>query len=82
MPQSAAIKSLPAAFRMMKAMRAQGIEWSEDYRQAGASALKAVLEGRMARRLDRHLEEIAARGAADRRNGSYRRWLMTELGEI
>jgi transposase-like protein len=25
---------------------------------------------------------MAARGAADRRNGSYRRWLMTELGEI
>ncbi len=53
MPQAATLESLPRAFRMMKAMGAQGIEWGEDYR-----------------------------GAADRRNGSYRRWLMTELGEI
>ncbi len=36
----------------------------------------------MAAGIDRHLDEMAARGAADRRNGSYRRWLMTELGEI
>ena len=82
MPQAATTKSLPHAFRMMKAMQAQGIEWGEDYRQAGALALKDVLEGRMAAGVDRHLEEMAARGAADRRNGSYRRWLMTELGEI
>ena len=39
-------------------------------------------EGRMAAGVDRHLDEMAERGAADRRNGSYRRWLMTELGEI
>ncbi len=82
MPQAATIKSLPGAFRMMKVMQAQGIEWGEDYRRAGALALKDVLEGRMAAGVDRHLEEMAARGAADRRNGSYRRWLMTELGEI
>ncbi len=82
MPQAATIKSLARAFRMMKAMQAQGIEWGEDYRHAGAQALKDVLEGRMAAGVDRHLEEMAARGAAARRNGSYRRWLMTELGEI
>jgi hypothetical protein len=33
MPQSATIKSLPGAFRMMKAMQAAGVEWGEDYRQ-------------------------------------------------
>ena len=82
MPQSATIKSLPRAFRMMKAMQAQGIEWGEDYRQAGRAALKDVLEGRMAAGIDRHLVEMAERGAADRRNGAYCRWLMTELGEI
>ena len=47
-----------------------------------ALALKAVLEQGMAARIDRHLEEMAERGEADRRNGSYGRWLMTELGEI
>ena len=82
MPQAATIKSLPRAFRMMKTLQAQGIEWGEDYRRAGALALKDVLEGRMAAGVDRHLDEMAERGAADRRNGSYRRWLMTELGEI
>lgn len=82
MPQAATIKSLPGAFRMMKTMQAQGIEWGEDYRRAGALALKDVLEGRMAGALDRHLEEMERLDEADRRNGSYRRWLMTELGEI
>ncbi|MDP7642606.1 MAG: IS256 family transposase [Alphaproteobacteria bacterium] len=82
MSRYATIKSLPGAFRMMKAMQAQGIEWGEDYRHAGAAALKDVLEGGMAAGIDRHLEDLAARGVADRRNGTYRRWLMTELGEI
>lgn len=36
----------------------------------------------MAARMDRHLEGMAERGEADQRNGSYGRWLMTELGEI
>ncbi len=82
MPQAATIESLPRAFRMMKAMQAQGIEWGEDYRGAAAGALKEGREGRMAAGIDRHLAEMAARGAADRRNGSCCRWLMTELGEI
>lgn len=82
MPQGATIESIPQAFRMLKQMRAQEIEWGEDYRRAGAEALKGVLERGMAARVDRHLEEMAARGCADRRNGSYGRWLMTELGEI
>ena len=41
MPQAATIKSLPRAFRMIKAMQAQGIEWGEDYRRAGVQALAA-----------------------------------------
>ena len=82
MPQTATIKSLPRAFEIMKAMQAQGIEWGEDYREAAGAALKDVLESRMAAGIDEHLADMAARGAADRRNGSYRRWLMTELGEI
>lgn len=82
MPRSATIESLPRAFQMMKAMQGQGIEWGEDYRHAAGAALKDVLAGRMAAGIDRHLADMAARGAADRRNGTYRRWLMSELGEI
>jgi putative transposase len=80
MPQTATSKSLPAAFRMMKAMQADGVEWGEDYRGAARHALAELLEGRMAETIDRHLEGMAVRGEADRRNGSYTRWLLTELG--
>ena len=65
MPQAATLKSLPRAFRMMKAMQAQGIEWGEDYRFAAGAALKAVLEGRMAAAIDRHLAEMSELGKAD-----------------
>jgi putative transposase len=82
MPQTATIKSLPAAFRMMKAMQAEDVEWGEDYRQATRQALAELLEGRMAETIDRHLERMAEVGEADRRNGCYTRWLLTELGMI
>ena len=39
-------------------------------------------EGRMHEAVDRHLERVAKRGEADRRNGFYRRYLLTELGRI
>ena len=82
MPQTATIKSLPAAFRMMKAMQADDVEWGEDYRGAARQALARLLEGSMAETIDRYLERIAERGQADRRNGCYRRGLLTELGAI
>jgi putative transposase len=82
MPQTATIKSLPAAFRMMKAMQADGVEWGEDYRQGARGAVAALLRGRMDQLIDEHLERMAELGQADRRNGCYRRWLLTELGDI
>jgi transposase-like protein len=36
----------------------------------------------MVRKIDRHLEELARRGAVDRRNGSYPRNLLTAMGNI
>jgi putative transposase len=82
MPQTATITSLPVAFEMMKAMQAEGVEWGEDYRAAVRHALAELLEDRMAERIDRHLERMAELGEADRRNGCYHRWLLTELGAI
>ena len=75
MPQTATVKGRPAAFQMMKAMQAEGVEWGEDYRGGARQALVALLEG------DQHLERMAARGQADRRNGCDRR-LLTELGDL
>jgi len=82
MPQTATIKSLPVALAMVKAMQAEGVEWGEDYRAGARQALAELLEGRMAETIDRHLERMAEVGAADRRNGCYVRWLLTELGMI
>jgi transposase-like protein len=82
MPQTATIKSLPAAFEMLKAMQAEDVEWGEDYRVGARRALAELLEGRMDQLIDEHLERLAELGRADRRNSCYRRWLLTELGMI
>jgi transposase-like protein len=82
MPQRAAtIESLPAAFEVVKAMQA-GLDWGEGYRPFGRQALAEIIESEMAAAVDRHLEGLAAEDAADRRNGYYRRALLTELGDI
>ncbi len=39
----------------------QDCDWGEDYRAAGRAALAEILERQMALRVDRHLEEMAAR---------------------
>jgi transposase-like protein len=82
MPQAVTIRSLPRAFAMIKAMQDQGYEWGEDYRQSGREALVELLSEQMDEAIDRQLEEAAARGEADRRNGTYSRHLLTELGDI
>ncbi len=82
MPPTVTIRSFPEAFSVIEEMQCQDGDWGEDYRAAGRAALVEILEGQMALRVDRHLEEMAARGTAERRNGAYSRWLLTELGRI
>jgi putative transposase len=82
MPQAVTIWSLPRAFELVKGMRAQGLEWGEGYRGLGRAAIAAILAGQMGHAIDEHLDRMAALDQADRRNGSYRRHLLTELGEI
>ncbi len=64
MSKTATIGSLPQAFEMIKGMEAQGLEFGEDYREAGGHALAGVLEAGMGGRVGRHLEEMARRGEA------------------
>jgi putative transposase len=82
MPQAVTIRSLPRAFELVKGMQAQGLEWGEDYRKLGRQALAAILQGQMTQAIDEHLDRMASLAAADRRNGSYWRHLLTELGDI
>ncbi len=64
MPQVATIKSLPAAFRMMKTLQAEGVEWGEDDRTAARVAAVDVLATRMAVAIGRHLAGMAAAARA------------------
>lgn len=82
MPQSATIDSLAVAFEMMKAMQADGLGWGEDCRPLARHALVDIIENSLAARVDDHLLRMAERGEADRRNGSYKRRILTELGDI
>ena len=67
MPRRATIKSLPAAFRMMKSRKPKASNGARTI--AARDAFAVVLEGRMAKRIDDHLEAMAGRAIADRRNG-------------
>jgi hypothetical protein len=59
MPRSVTIKSLLAAFEMMKAMRSDGLEWGEDYRPLARIALADIIEGRLHEAVDAHLLRVA-----------------------
>lgn len=80
--RAATITSLPMAFEIVKAMQADGLDWGEGYRPVGRQALQEIIEDQMAAAVDRHLDQLTAEDAADRRNGYYRRHLLTELGDI
>jgi putative transposase len=80
--RAATITSLPMAFEIVKAMQADGLDWGEGYRSLGRQALAEIIEDQMAVAVDRYLDRLEADDAADRRNGYYRRRLLTELGDI
>jgi putative transposase len=80
--RAATITSLPMAFEVVKAMQADGLDWGEGYRPLGRQALEEIIEDQMASAIDGYLDRLAADDAADRRNGYYRRHLLTELGDI
>ena len=82
MPLNATIRSLPVAFEMMKVMQDDGLEWGEDCRPLARQAVVSIIEDSFAASIDAHLMRVAERGEADRRNGSYTRRILTELGDI
>ena len=80
MPQQAVtIETLPQAFEVVKEMQADGLDRGEGYRPLGRQALAGIIEGRMAEAVDRWLDTL---DGSDRRNGTCRRCLLSELGDI
>jgi hypothetical protein len=57
--RAATIESLPAAFEMVKAMQADGLEWGEGYRPLARQAIAEIIEQQMAQALEAHLEQLA-----------------------
>jgi transposase-like protein len=67
---------------MMKSMQVEGLGWGEEFRPVARQALVEIIEDRLHEAVDAHLLRVAERGVADRRNGSYRRRILSELGDI
>ena len=83
MPQrTATIESLPMAFAAVKEMQADELEWGEGYRPLGRQALAEIIEGRMTEAVDYWLDSLDGMAMRDRRNSSYSRRLLSELGDI
>lgn len=82
MNRATLITSVPQAIGIMNAMEREGWFWADSYRAESRAVVARVLEGRMQARIAAHLEGCVAAGVADRRNGSYPRHLLTELGDV
>lgn len=74
------VRSLPQAFEVINSMNLSP-NWDSDYRSAGREALAEILQARMEDRLDQYLQDMG-RSVPDRRNGSFSRHLLTELGDL
>jgi len=77
----AAVRSVKQAVRMLKQMKVQAPEW-DSLRALSREAVTQVIEQRMQEQLGNRLEALTAAGVANRRNGSYRRWLLHEVGAL
>lgn len=80
--RTATIASLPAAFEHLKAMEGDGLAGGGDYRPLARQALAGIIEAEMAAAVDDYLDQLGIDEEPDRRNGSYRRHLLTALGDI
>jgi putative transposase len=77
----AAPRTVKQAVRMIKHMNVQGPEWTGIHEERLAATRK-LLEERMRFRIGNYLSDLAAQGISDRRNGGYRRHLLTRMGDI
>jgi len=82
MTAKAIIRGLREAEKAVRAMGGQGFVASEDYRGACRNTAAQVLRERMEAHVSAHLVQCARTKRADRRNGSYTRHVLTEMGDL
>lgn len=80
MERQSVIKNLPEALQVVKEMKLASDEWTGEYRDAARSTIASVLKKQMEQQVAGHLSWVYQRGIPDRRNGSYLRHVLTELG--
>ena len=81
MEKQIVIKNLPEALNVVKEMNlASQDEWTGEYRDAARSTVARVLKDQMEEQIAGHLSWAYQKGIPDRRNGSYIRHVLTELG--
>lgn len=81
MPQSATQVDLSEALQRIKDMNLWGEEWA-DPRELGRAAWAELLNEALRGHRDQRLEAFLRSGGQDRKNGYYRRDLLTALGVI
>jgi len=83
MEQQIITKSLSKALNMVKEMNLSSEdEWGGDYRDAARKSISMILKQRMEERVAGHLSWAYQQGIPDRRNGTYIRHVLTELGDV
>lgn len=76
------VKNLSQAMKMVKDMEGPDWEvWPDDHREVGRKAIAQILTYRMKESIADHLGRLPE-GVADRRNGTYPRRVLTEIGDI
>ena len=81
MQANPAVRSVKQAMRILKDMNTQAEELAPIH-DLGRQALKQVLEGHMQQRIEQYLGNVRLASGTDRRNGHYRRWLLTGMGAV
>lgn len=82
MERQSVIRTLPEALQVVKEMKLASDEWTGEYREAARAAISTVLKEQMEEQITRHLAWVFRKGIPDRRNGSYLRQVLTELGNV
>ena len=76
-----AVHNVTQAMRLLKSFPVQHPELAP-IRELSRQAIKEALETFMEERISRYLGDVRRGEAPDRRNGHYRRWLLTGMGAV